>query len=427
MNPVSVSAQNGAVSAALNAATPKRGPMPPAEPTRADVQALRAFVALAGAAAWRRRVQDLGALAQPGSLAGRAAQQRHMLELILARLDRPEVMARAGRAERLVLGFAREVADLARALPDAGRKRLKSRLADALAGEANLVPVFHLVRTASLLRARGFEVRFDGLAQGTDHDLLIERGGAATEVVCETVSAEEGRPLHRGHWAMLVDRVNPELQTWLAAHPGRYILKMTLPEGVSDKTQLAELHARISTMLAGALRQDSSADAVLKLDPLVLAGAQAASDPQRALPARLRQVFGLEAHLAVTADSASGSVFVMAARAGRENAISQAVGRRLAASAEARLSGRQPGIVSVFLDDLEAAEWHSLRDTLELEGAVRRFLTEPVAKRVVAVTCTTRQEFFGAGAAVPEGELRFRNPGHPAAKHAALEPAISSN
>lgn len=401
--------------------------MPPPESNAVDASALKAFVSLAGAATWRKRVTDLGARAQPGSLAGRAAQQRHMLELILARLDRPEAMARAGRAERLVLGFASEVTTLARTLPEAARKRLKAMLAEGLAGEANLIPLFHLVRTASLLRARGFEVRFDGLLHGADHDLLIERGGAATEVVCETVSAEEGRPLHRGHWATLVDRVNPELQTWLAAHPGRYILKMTLPEGVSDKTQLADLHARISTMLADERRQDSSADAVLKLDPLVLAGAQAASDPQRALPARLRQVFGVEAHLAVTADSASGSVFVMAARAGRENAISQAVARRLASTAEARLSGRQPGLLSVFLDDLEAAEWHSLRDTLELEGAVRRFLTEPVARRVVAVTCTTRQEFFGVGAGVPEGELRFRNPGHPAAKHAGLEPAISSN
>jgi len=427
MNPDSVSVQDGLISAALTAVPFKRRVSMPADPNAADAGALKSFVTFAGPAAWRKRVLHLSERAQPGSLAGRAAQQRHTLELILARLDRPEIMAKAGRAERLVLGFAREVAGLARALPDAGRKRLRGMLAAGLTGEANLIPIFHLIRTASLLRSRGFEVSFDGLLHGSDHDLVIQRGGAATEVVCETVSAEEGRPLHRGHWASLVDRVNPELQTWLAAHPGRYILKMTLPEGVSDTMQLADLHARISTMLADERRQDSSADAVLKLDPLILAGAQAASDPQRALPARLRQLFGVEAHLAVTADSASGSIFVMAARAGRENAISQAVGRRLATTAGARLSGKQPGILAVFLDDLEAAEWHSLRDTLELEGAVRRFLTEPVARRVVAVTCTTRQEFFGVGAFVPEGELRFRNPGHPAAKLAGLEPAISSN
>jgi len=91
------------------------------------------------------------------------------------------------------------------------------------------------------------------------------------------------------------------------------------------------------------------------------------------------------------------------------------------------LSGTRPGIVAVFLDDLEAAEWHALRDTLELEGVIRRFLTEPAAKVVVAVTCTTRQELFAMGDCAPDGELRFRNPGHPAAKSPGLEPAISSN
>ncbi|WP_431302429.1 hypothetical protein [Sediminicoccus sp. BL-A-41-H5] len=392
-----------------------------------DPAAVQAFVALAGGAAWRKRMADLGARLQPGSLSSRAMQQRHALELILARLSKPELLAKAGRAERRVLAFAREAAEVAKSLPAGPRARLKALVGDGLSGDATLVPLFHLVRTAALLRARGFEVSFDGLLHGTAHDLLIRRDGAEAEVVCETVSAEEGRPLHKGDWAQLVDRVNPELQTWLAAHPGRYILKMTLPEGVTDQTQLSELHGRISTMLATEKRQDSSADAILKLDPLVLAGAQAASDPQRALPARLREVFGVEAHLAVTADPSSGSVMVMAARAGRENEISLAVKRRVSAAASTRFTGTRPGIVAVFLDDLEAAEWHALRDTLELEGLIRRFLTEPEAKLVVAVTCTTRQEFFALGDCAPEGELRFRNPGHPAAKSVGLAPAISSN
>ena len=398
--------------------------MPHADP-RTDPTALRAFVALVGAAVWKSRVKHLGAMVQPGSLSGRAAQQRHALELILARLSKPELLAKAGRAERRVLAFAREAAELSKSLPEGPRARLKALVGEGLCGTATLVPLFHLIRTAALLRARGFEVTFDGLLHGTGHDLLIRRQGTEAEVVCETVSAEEGRPLHKGDWAHLVDRVNPELQTWLAAHPGRYILKMTLPEGVTDKTQLSELQSRITAMLAAEKRLDSSADAVIKLDPLVLAGAQAASDPQRALPARLREVFGLEAHLAVTADPASGSVMVMAARAGRENEVSQAVKRR-AAFAATRFSGNRPGIVAVFLDDLEAAEWHALRDTLELEGVIRRFLTEPVAQVVVAVTCTTRQELFALGDCAPEGELRFRNPRHPQAKNPGLEPAISS-
>lgn len=398
--------------------------MPFADPS-ADASIPAAFVRLVGSRAWASRLADLTRRAQSGPLSGRAAQQRHALEFVLARAADPKAVARMGIAERRVLAFAREAVRLARTLPDAPRARLRALLLEGLTGEATLIPLFHLLRSAALHRARGFEVEFAGLAEEAPFDLRLRRGEATAEVVCETVSAEEGRPVHRGDWCALVDRVHPELQTWLAAHPGRYLLKMTLPEGLDGPDKTAALQARIMALLAEEKRQDASADAVLKLDPLVLAGAQAGS----ALPQRLREQFGPEAHLAVTADAGGGSVFVMAARAGQENAIAQAVAARMRLAAESRLSGTVPGILSVFVDDLERSEWRLLRETLELEGAVRRFLTEPAGRRVVAATCASRMEMFGMAPpdAAAEGELRFRNPSHPACKVPALAPAITSS
>ena len=137
---------------------------------------------------------------------------------------------------------------------------------------------------------------------------------------------------------------------------------------------------------------------------------------------------GPEAHLAVTTQPGSGSVFAMAARAGRENEIAAAVCRRATLAAQTRLSGRHPGILAIFLDDLDRLDWRALRgEQLELEGAVRRFLTTPPARQVVAVSCTSRFEMFGGPDAAPEGELRFRNPSHAAAKHPGLAPAILSS
>ncbi|MDO9710110.1 hypothetical protein [Paracraurococcus lichenis] len=388
---------------------------------------LDAFVALCGEDQWQSRLADLGLRARPGSLSGRAAQQRHALELALSRLSEGKALARANPAERRLCALARDAVALAESLPQAARTRLQDRLIAGLTGEATLIPLFHLFRTASLLRGRGFAVRFDGLAEEAPYDLLVERGGATAEVVCETVSAEEGRPVPRGDWWALVDAINPDLQTWLAAHPGRYLLKMTLPEGIAGPDQLAELQRRITALLAEQKRQDAGAQAVLKLDPLMLAGAQAA-DRAGALPARLRAQFGPEAHLAVTADPGSGSVFAMAARAGRENGIAAAVCRRATLAAENRLTGERPGILAMFLEDLDRLDWQALRgEQLELEGAVRRFLTTPPARRVVAVSCTSRFEMFGAPDAAPEGELRFRNPGHAAARLPGLAPAISSS
>lgn len=405
--------------------------MPFADP-RPEPAALEAFVALCGGTVWSERLAQLGRRAQATSLRGRAAQQRHALELILARLCDPKALARASLAERRVCAFAWEAVRLADSLPPEPRKRLRERLVAGLTGEATLIPLFHLVRTAALYRARGFEVEFPGLTEGASYDLRIVRDGAAAEVVCETISAEEGRPLHRGDWWALVDQVNPELQTWLAAHPGRYLLKMTLPEGISNQAQLADLHRRIMDLLRAQRREDASAEAVLKLDPLLLAGAQAAME---GLPAQLRAQFGPEAHLAVTAppaprgsDQGNGSVFVMAARAGRENEIATVISRRMAETAAVRLSGRHPGIIAIFVEDVDRNEWRALRERLELEGAARRFLTMPQARSVVAVACSSRMELFGLAPpdAVEDGDLRFRNPSHAAAKSSALAPAILS-
>lgn len=398
----------------------------------APTGALQSFVTLCGEGAWNQRVAELCARAQAGSLLGRIAQQRHALELALARVAGREVNGRAGAAERLLCGLALEAVELAASLPAESRDRLRDDITAGLTGHATLVPLFHRLRTAALLRRRGFALRFDGVTEGASYDFLAERDGATMEVVCETVSAEVGRKVNRGDWWMLVDRIHPELQTWLAAHPGRYLLKMTLPEGLAGPDQTAEIHGRISALLAAERRQGACSQAVLKLDPLMLAGAQA-SDRGAAggggLPARLRQQFGPEAHLAVTTAPGSGSVFVMAARAAQENEVAAAVCRRLESAAETRLTGRHPGLLAVFLDDLDRAEWRALREKLELEGAVRRFHTTRAARRVVAVSCASRFELFGAappdGAA--EGELRFRNPTHPAAKQPALAPAILSS
>ncbi len=401
----------------------------PAE-TEPHPRTLEAFVSLCGKRAWRARMADLGARVQAGAHSGRAVQQRHALELALARLNAGGDLKGATVAERRLCGFAREAVRLADSLPPGPRDRLRERLLEGLRGEATLIPLFHLLRTAAIARGRGFEVRFTGLAEDTPHDLTLTREGAVAELVCETVSAEEGRQMHRGDWCQLVDRINPELQTWLAAHPGRYLLKMTLPTGLAGPEALSALQQRISDMLAAEKRQDSGAQAVLKLDPLVIAGAQAAGRAQgNGLPARLRDQFGPEAHLAVTMEPGSGSVFVMAARSGQEDEISGAVCRRMALAAESRLSGQHPGILAVFLEDLERAEWRVMRERLELEGAVRRFLTTPSARAVVAATCTSRFEMFGAPPpdGVAEGELRFRNPSHPQAKNPVLAPAVLSS
>ncbi len=395
-----------------------------------DPAALDAFVALIGLRAWQERVRAIQSWSADGRRAGRALVQYHAVELALERLRR-----RSNRppmpAELRLAALAVDGATLADALTPAGRDRLCAVLRQALAGDGTLVPAFHLLRTAALQRSRGFEVSFAGLEEEAPFDLMLRRGGVEAEIVCDTVSAEAGRDVHRGAWVRLADRIDPDLQTWLAAHPGRYVLKMTLPLGLrgglhrdgAGAEPLAALHGRIQGLLVQHRRADYDEALVLRLDPLLLAGAQA---DELGLLSSLRAQFGPEAHLSVTA--AGQGVFVMAARAGRENEVAVAIRKRMAAVAPARLTGTRPGILAMFIEDTDRAEWRSLRDKLELEGEARQFLTYAEAKSVVAVTCTSRFELFGLPApdGIEDGELRFRNPSHPAAKAPALVPAVQS-
>ena len=396
-----------------------------------DCAALDAFVEVFGPRLWREHLAGLQRIPSAQTRAGRALLQRHCIELTLERLRRSAPRP-LNTAERCIAALAADAVALADALPSAARPRLHALLRRTLDEAGTLVSVFHLLRTAALQRSRGFEVTFAALEDEAPFDLLIQRDGVEAEVACDTVSAEEGRGVHRGAWFRLVDRIDPELQTWLAAHPGRYLLKVTLPQGlksaaspeVQDGDALALLHRRITGLLSQQRRADQDEAAVLRLDPLLLAAAQA--DELGFMP-RLRREFGPEAHLCVI--TTGGGVFAMAARAGRENEIAAAVRRRMATIVPARLTGHRPGILAMFIEDIDRDEWRGLRERLELEGEARQFMTHPEARSVVAITCTSRLELFGLTEpdAAPGGELRFRNPAHPAAKAPALAPAVLSS
>ncbi len=396
----------------------------PAGPLAINRSALQALVKAAGPGVWRKRVAELAEWAKGGQRSGRALLQRHAVELTIERLTRPLDRAPT-QGECLLAEIAASAAAAYAAMSEPGRARMREMLAAGLTGANTLVGLFHIFRTALLQRRRGFAVAFAGFEDGAQFDLLLTRDGTEAEVACDLISAEEGRDVHRATWVRLVDQVDADLQTWLAAHPGRYLLKLTLPQGLrGEQETLAALHARIRTMLADERRSDQDAAAVLRLDPLMLAAAQA---DELGLLGGLRREFGTEAHLAVT--TGGDSLFVMAARAGRGNEVAAAIRRRLFAIAPMRLTGTRPGILAMFIEDTDRTEWRELRETLELEGEARQFLAQPAARCVVAVTCASRLELLGAGApdGAPDGEFRFRNTAHPAAKVPALAPAVLSS
>jgi hypothetical protein len=369
-----------------------------------------------GRAVWLARMASISADCT-NTYAGRALAQRHALELTIERLRRAGPTAMRTSADHQIASLAADLAALPDKLSAGGQARLHVAMANALCGANTLVDLLHLLHVAALHRDLGYEVHYAGLNDGATFDLLVSKLGVEAEIICDVVSAEAGRDVHRSTWSTLADRVDPDLQAWLAAHPGRYMLKMTLPKGLKGtaETTLADLHSRITNMLVTQQRAHHDEAVVLRLDPLMLAASQA---PELGLMPNLRREFGPEAHLAVA--GGGKTVFVMAARAAREDEVAEAVQRRMAELLP-RLSNARPAILAMFVEDTDRVEWRSLRDQLQLEGAARQFLTRHDARSVVAVTCGSRAELVDPA----EAELRFRNPGHKQAKAPALAAAIA--
>jgi hypothetical protein len=390
------------------------------------------FILFVGQDVWAARLADIAARASASNRLGNVVRQTHALELALERLrsrgadGAPAAGAMPSVAEQKLQEILGEIVSTVERLSAAGVERLRERLRSGLSGDRSLVESFHMFRTAALHQARGFSLTFSGLEAGTPYDFVLTRDGVEMECVCETISAEAGRDVHRRAWAQFCDRIEGQMKPWLGSRPGRYLLKMTLARGLRDgRPDLIEaLHARVIAMLEGGTRLDQDETAVLRVEPLTVSGA---SPTVESLMTRLRREFGPEAHLSVSA-SADG-VWAMAARAGRRNEVAAVVRAHLDTLAPARVSGTRPALLSLFVEDLDRAEWRGLRESLELEGAARHFMTCGGAAAVVAVTCYSRMEMFGLTGpdAVAEGELRFRNPAHPAAKHPALAPAILSS
>jgi len=388
-----------------------------------------AFVALVGAQAWAARLRQLALQAALGPHTAAAIRQRHAIELIINGLcgDTP----RHTPATRRLIELIDAAVALERCLSSAGRNRFAEMLQARLTGDATLAPVFHLVRTAELQVQRGFAVHFAGLCDNAPFDLLLSRGGITAEIACDTMSADAGRDVQRAAWFDFADRMEQDLQHWLATHPGTHLLRLTLPLGLRKHAQeqtteftTRTLQQRICGMLARGARREDSPAAMMRLDPLP---ALACRGDEQALLTLLRDEFGPEAHLCVT--TGAQGMFAMAARAGRSDEIGAAVRRRMALLPPARLTGTRPGILAMLLEDTDRTEWRSLRGRLELEGETQRFLLGSGARTVVAVSCTSRFELLGCSEpdAAADGELRFRNPRHPAARLAALAPAVLSS
>ena len=122
-----------------------------------DPAALDTFVGLVGVREWSARLVEIARQSALGRRAGKAVLQRHAIEIAIEKLRRTRER-QPSVAELHVAQLAAEIANLPDELNTVGRSSFRSLLRQSMRDDHTLVPLFHLVRTAAMQRARGFEV-----------------------------------------------------------------------------------------------------------------------------------------------------------------------------------------------------------------------------------------------------------------------------
>ena len=162
-------------------------------PVLPDRPAIQEFIDLLGADRWAARVRSIERRGTLGPRAGKAILQRHAVECALERLRRG--IRTSTVAERHIGTLAAEAVALAESLSAAGRACFVTQLRHALDDDHTLVLPFHVLRTALIHRARGFEVHFAGWEDGASFDLLLRRERRNSRFTVGTVNWRLPRPV----------------------------------------------------------------------------------------------------------------------------------------------------------------------------------------------------------------------------------------
>ncbi len=388
--------------------------------TRTPRGAMRRFMGVVGRRAWTARMRSLEAHIAGQPALRHVVQRRHLLEMAFDQLDRR--VRRAGPDRPLppqyaaLAEIAGLVGDTAEALNAKGEKALKARLAAALEDGGALSAALHPFAVARRFLQLGFSVSFPDLEDKAPYDLLVEKDGTAAEVVCVAVASDAGRSVDSADWSRLVGEIDGAMQAYVDGRPGRYVLKLSLPEGLAGDTGIADIRDAVVELLADNQRSARAESVVMKLDPLNLG-----SDPisQDDLHQVLRAQFGPAASLAI--GMFGDSAFAIAGRSGKPDDIARGVLDQLV-DVPRRFGGDRPGLLFTLVDDVSAVEWTSLRDRMELEVAGRELLNRAENAPVHSVAFVSVADMVTEG---PPGFARHRslcvlNPKHPQARAADL-------
>jgi len=298
-------------------------------------------------------------------------------------------------------------------LSSQGQDRLRGMIRAALKDNRGFLSLGFELSVASDLMSKGFDVEFTDIEGHARYDYLVSRSGTRAEVECKATSYDRGRKVHRQDFYALAQVLSPRILA--AVEEGRsIIISLELPSrlGTSRET-LCALDALVKEALESpgdAHKSDSGSARVLPwaIDPL--------SVDARTIQDTAVKTCGHDFHSAYVADGDRKHAILFLVTSREEDRVLASIYEQLKKAAKDQLEGSHPGLLFSHIDEIEPAQWSSLRSRSGLQRTTERLLESPLRDHLHSVIYSSTGDLIrkGHGSTQEQGDtLVFKDPKHP--------------
>lgn len=327
---------------------------------------LRRFLDIADWHLWEKRIATFSQWTSENEFLEDFIADRYPIEFEMGRFKAEiestgEIPTTIETHERYnLIGFISTVSRVHQRLSEHAKKRISGIIRGGLKGTGCLSPLAGEMVVATHLMLRGYDVMFYDLEEGGGFDFLVTLDELEFEIECKHVTADIGRKIHQRKFFSLAGIICPYLTSAAERKAGGQLIRVTLPAELTSEQGKMEAVARF---IADAVEQgvsvsESSLCAVkilqFPLENSPFTGNQVTGDIRVTVNNFLEQQYGIINKNVVTIFGANRSVVILVVESKTKDTVLQSVIDNLKNSSRDQLTGDRPGIMCVYLSDLDA-------------------------------------------------------------------------
>lgn len=331
------------------------------------------LVSITGWKPWERRVAWLREQVRVNPTMPYYVEERFGLELAFAQVR--QHYDKLGRytwppqsAEQVQLySFLAMIVRCHQRLRPEGKKRLSGMLVDALKAKDGLAPLAFEMKVVAHLMARGFDVAFHDIEEGSGFDFLASNDEVELEIECKFFSGDIGRKIHLKRLHQLGTVLLPEMTTALDRLDGGRLVRISIPGTLGGTNKQ---HDEIRRLMSQAIADPKSGARMAPYEISVLEFSIDES-PFGQLPPDdvslvqikrfLSDKFNIDNKNVLINFSPKRGALLIVVESKKKDAVLKGIHRQLKGKASKQFSGDRPGILCCQLADMTDDQLRSLK------------------------------------------------------------------